>query len=108
MEGHGLSHDERRALSAMEEVLRQEAAALDRRLRTMTPRLRHRLPWFSDRPIAYAALLLLIASGVLLAAAVHTSHPSVIWAFTACWTAAVLTGLAALRTPRRRPRRDRR
>lgn len=107
MEGHELSHGEQRALYAMEQALRLDAATLDRRLRTMTPRLRHRLFVLAGRPLTHLALLLGIGSLVLLVAGIRTSSLAVIWTFAGCWTAAMLTAWAAARAPRREspPRR---
>jgi Protein of unknown function (DUF3040) len=90
MEGHGLSHGERRALYVIEEALRQEAAGLDRRLRTMTPRWGHRLATLACRPLAHLALLLGTASVVLLVTGIRTSSIAVIWAFSACCTVTFL------------------
>ncbi len=103
MEGHGLSHSEQRALYAIEEALRHDAAALDRRLRSMTPRFRHRVLVLADRPLTYLAALLAIASAVLLVVGVKTSSAAIIWSFAGCWTVTLLVGALSCRRPRRRP-----
>lgn len=93
MEGHELSHGERRALYGIEEALRREAAGLDRRLRTMTPRL-----W--QRPLVHLVALLVIASVVLLVEGIRTSSTEVILAFSMCCTVTFLAVGRLSRTPR--------
>ncbi len=100
MEGHGLSHGEQRALYAMEEVLRQEAAALDRQLRTMTPRMWHRLADPLCRPATQLVVLLGMGSVLLLVLGIRTSSIPVIWGFSACCTVTLLAAGRLTRRPR--------
>lgn len=90
MEGHGLSHGERRTLDVIEDALRREAAALDRQLRTMTPRVWHRLADLLRRPMFHVLMAFGIVSIVLFVAAVRTSSTAVVWAFSGCWTMALV------------------
>ena len=100
MEGQGLSRSEQRALHAMEVILRQEAAELDRRLSRMRPRALHRLADQLRRPLVVLAMLFAAASGALLVLALRTSQSSAVWAFTACWTMTLITVVRLPRAPR--------
>ncbi len=100
MERHGLSHGERRALYAMEEMLRHDAAALDRQLRTMTLGSRHRLAGLLRRPLALVVLLLWAGSVALLVIGIRTSSTGVIWGFSACCAVTLLAATRLSRTSR--------
>ncbi len=102
MEPYELTQGERRALKAIEDRLRLEAAGLDRRLREMTPGPLLRLRALGHRPLALLALVLGAASAVLLVAAVRGCGLGVVWAFAACWTGTLLTTAVLHRTTRHR------
>lgn len=97
MEGQGLSQGERRTLYAMEEALRLEATTLDRRLRTMRPRLRYRLAELADRPLTYLVLSLGAMSVMMLVLGIRTSSVGVVWAFSGCWTVTLLAAVGLVR-----------
>ncbi|MEJ8640714.1 DUF3040 domain-containing protein [Streptomyces sp. MS1.HAVA.3] len=81
MDGAGLSDREQRALSAIEEQLKDDRS-LDRILRSQ-----HR----PHRTVA-ACLLGAVAVALFVAASLTVSH-RLIWAFAAVWTLTVVTAL---------------
>lgn len=93
MDGAGLSEHERRILTEIEQVARQNDAALDLKLRTMRshpellrllragPRKRLRL--------LVGCVLTGISTG-LLVAAIRTSAPAFVWAFAGAWALTLL------------------
>jgi hypothetical protein len=101
VDGQGLTQGERRALKAIEDRLRLDAAGLDRRLREMTLGPWGRLSELAGRPLALVAALLGLASAVLLVVAVRGAGLGVVWAFAVCWTGTLLTTAAVSRARRR-------
>lgn len=97
MEGHELTKGERRALDAIEDRLRAESGGLDRRLREMTPGIRQRLLRVAEQPLACLALMLGVASALLLVLAVRSASVGIVWGFAGCWTATLLTSAAVSR-----------